>query len=71
MSEESKQKPTLWQVVQSVGASLIGVQSNRNRERDFQHGSPGQYIIVGLAAVILFILAIVGVVNLVLSSVGQ
>lgn len=70
MTDETNKKPTLWQVAQSVGASLFGVQSNRNRERDFQHGSPGQYIIVGLTAVVLFILAIVVVVNIVLSAAG-
>lgn len=70
MSEESRKKPSLWRVIQSVAASLLGVQSNKNRERDFQHGSPGQYIVVGLIAVVLFILAIVLVVNLVLSAAG-
>lgn len=66
MSEE--QKPTLnfWQVMASVLASFLGVQSNRNRERDFQHGKPSHYVIVGLIFVVLFVLTIIGVVQLVM-----
>lgn len=71
MSEQ--QKPTLnfWQVVASVVASFLGVQSNRNRERDFQHGKPSHYIIIGLAFVTLFVLALIGVVQLVMHLSGQ
>lgn len=59
-------KPSLLHVVKSVLAAAIGVQSNKNREIDFKHGSMPAYIIVGLAGTILFILAIVGVVTLVI-----
>jgi len=67
-----QQKPTLnfWQVLISVLASFLGVQSNRNRERDFQHGKPSHYIIIGLAFVILFVLALIGVVQLVMRLSG-
>ena len=63
-------KPTLGQVIASVLASLLGVQSNKNRERDFVHGTPGQYIVVGLIAVILFVLLIFSVVKTVLYFAG-
>lgn len=66
MNDQTTRKPSLLDVIKSVAASLLGVQSNQNRERDFQHGSPGQYIMVGLIAVILFILIVVGVVQTVL-----
>ena len=33
-------KPSLLHVVKSVIAGLIGVQSEANREQDFQHGLP-------------------------------
>ena len=41
-------KPTLVDVLKSVLASFFGVQSDKNRKRDFQQGNPAQFIIVGL-----------------------
>jgi len=58
-------KPSLLHVIKSVLAAGIGVQSNKNREIDFEHGSLSSYIIVGFIATVLFILAIVSVVSLV------
>lgn len=69
MSEEIK-PPTLWQVAKSVLAAMLGVQKSKNYERDFQYGKPSQYIILGIVFVTLFILILVGVVNLVLSLAG-
>lgn len=60
------QKIKLRDVIKSVLAAMFGVQSNKNRERDFEHGNPMAYILVGLIMVILFILTLVLVVNLVL-----
>lgn len=65
-SEMAPRAPGFRQVVASVLASFFGVQSSRNRERDFQHGRPAHYIVVGLLFTVLFILLIVGVVNLVM-----
>ena len=56
-------KPTLKQVVQSVLAAAIGVQSNANRKRDFEQGSLSSYLIVGAIATVLFILALVTIVS--------
>jgi hypothetical protein len=53
----------LWRVVKSVAASAIGVQSNKNREHDFQQKSPLPYIVVGVVFVILFIVSILLVVS--------
>ncbi|MCK9606881.1 MAG: DUF2970 domain-containing protein [Methylomonas sp.] len=58
-------KPNLLHVVKSVFAAAIGIQSEKNREVDFKHGSLPAYIIVGLIGTVLFILAIVSVVSLV------
>ncbi len=60
-------KPNLLNVIKSVIAAGIGIQSNKNREADFEQGSLASYIIVGLIAVVLFILAIVSVVSVVTS----
>ncbi|WP_305909209.1 DUF2970 domain-containing protein [Methylomarinum sp. Ch1-1] len=56
-------KPGILQVIKSVVAAGIGVQSNKNREIDFQHGSLSSYVIVGFVATILFILTLVFIVS--------
>lgn len=66
MPLEFEPKPTLWQVIKSVLAAMFGVQSAKNRERDFNRGNPWIFIIVGLVAVMLFVLMIYGVVHLVI-----
>ncbi len=57
--------PGLLHVIKSVIAAGIGVQSNKNREIDFEHGSLSNYLIVGLIATILFILTLVFIVSMV------
>jgi hypothetical protein len=61
-------KPGLIDVVKSVLASFFGVQSDKNRERDFQQGSPVQFIIVGLVLTIFFIVGMILIVKLILAS---
>jgi hypothetical protein len=45
-------------VTQSVLAAMIGVQSRKNKERDFKHGKPIHFIVGGLIGTILFIACI-------------
>lgn len=71
MSDMPESKPTLWQVIKSVLGAFFGVQSSKVRERDFTKGNPWAYIVVGLIAVTLFVLMLVGIVKLVLSGVGK
>ncbi|MEJ2089466.1 MAG: DUF2970 domain-containing protein [Gammaproteobacteria bacterium] len=61
---------TLFQLLGSALAAAFGVQSSRNRARDFSRGRPLHFIIIGVVLTALFVLAVVGVVNLVLSSAG-
>jgi hypothetical protein len=68
-AEESPEHLTFWQMLHSVLAAAFGVQSSRNRERDFTRGRPLHFILLGIAFTALFVLAVVLVVNLVLSSV--
>lgn len=63
---EAKVKP--WQVVFSTLAAGFGVQSSRNRERDFKQGKAGPFIVAGLLFTVLFIAGVTLIVNLVLSS---
>jgi hypothetical protein len=62
--------PSFLSVLGSVLAGMFGVQSNRKREQDFTHGKPSQYIIIGLLATAVFMLAIWGVVSLVMKLAG-
>jgi len=57
---------TLLQMLGSTFAAALGVQSSANRERDFSKGKASHFIILGIAFTALFVLAVVGVVNLVL-----
>lgn len=59
-----------WDVVKSVLAAFFGVQSARNRERDFRYGKPIHFILVGLLATLLFVLTVYGVVRLILWLAG-
>ena len=70
MSDEDKNTPSLLDVARSVLWAMIGVQKSKNHERDFKHGKPWQYIIVGLVAVAIFITIIITLVKFALSMAG-
>lgn len=63
--------PTLLQTIGSVIAAFFGVQSSRNRERDFQRGKPLAFIVVGVLMTVALIGLIWTVVHLALKSAGQ
>ncbi len=68
--EPAGESLTLWQVMSSALAAGFGVQSSKNRERDFTRGKPSQFIAIGIIFTVLFVLIMVGIVNLVLSQIG-
>ena len=57
---------TFWQIVTSVLAAAIGVQSDKNRQRDFTSGNPVVFIVGGLTFTVLFVVALISIVMLVL-----
>jgi len=57
---------SFFQLMKSTFSAFIGVQSNANRERDFKHGKISHFIGIGLLFGLLFVLTLVGVVQLVL-----
>lgn len=63
MSPKQPQQPRFWDIVVSVLAALFGVQSDKNRQRDFNHGNPAVYIAVGAVFVVLFVLSLILVVS--------
>ncbi len=74
MTEENKLDRggvSLLSIIGSMFAGWIGVQSKANRERDFEHGKFSHFIVGGIIFVVLFVLAIIGVVQLVLSTAGS
>ncbi|WP_439102381.1 DUF2970 domain-containing protein [Congregibacter sp.] len=56
------------QVLSSVLAAGLGVQSSKNRERDFKQGRAGTFIVAGLLFTALFIGTVYTIVTVVLSS---
>ncbi len=62
---------SFWQMMKSTMAAFIGVQSNANRERDFQHGKMSHFIWMGLILGFVFVLTLIGVVQLVLHLTGN
>jgi len=57
-----------WAVMQSVGAAMIGVQSRKNRERDFTQGKPIHFIIGGLIGTALFLLLVWAIVQYLIAT---
>lgn len=64
-------KPTLWQTIHSILAGLLGVQSSKNRERDFTKGDAGNFIGVYVVLVAALVIGMVVTVNLVLDSAAK
>jgi hypothetical protein len=54
-------------IIRSTLAAAIGVQSKKNRERDFEEGNAGAFIAAGIIFTALFITTVLGVVQWVLA----
>lgn len=63
--------PTLWDTVKSVNAAFIGVQSSKNRERDFTKGKASHFIVVGILMTVFFIFGVMLLVKLALRNAGM
>ncbi|MEN8261706.1 MAG: DUF2970 domain-containing protein [Pseudomonadota bacterium] len=60
-------KISFFEIVRSVVASMIGIQSEKNRERDFKKGSASVYLAAGIIGTIIFVLILYAIVSAVLS----
>ena len=68
--QEEDETLALWEVFQGVLAMFIGVQSERNRERQFKYGKAYQFIIVGIIITIIFIVHIILLVKFAMNWAG-
>lgn len=69
MNNDDKNKNvSFFQVMTSVSAAMFGVQSNKNRERDFNKGKLWHYILGGLIFAAVFIAILVTIVQIALSD---
>lgn len=59
-------KPGLRQILKAVFGAFIGVQSEQQRQQDFQTQSPMPYLIAGVIVTVCFVLGLVLIVQLVL-----
>jgi len=57
---------SFWQLLKSTLSAFVGVQSNANRERDFKHGKLSHFIWMALLFGLVFVLTLLGVVQLVM-----
>ncbi len=58
---------SLWQMMGSAIAAGLGVQSSRNRARDFNQGKATHFIAIGVVFTLLFVVGMVFLVRFVLS----
>ena len=68
--EKSKKKVSFFSTMSSVAAASFGVQTNKNRERDFEQGKFHHFVIGGIVFAVLFILILVGLVKIVMHQAG-
>lgn len=71
VEDERKANTSLFQVIGSVLMAGLGVQSSKNKERDFKQGNFKSFIIVGIVFTVLFVVAVATVVSTVLDSAGK
>ena len=57
-SSKKAQKLTPWQLLQSVLAAFIGVQSEAKRKEDFEKITPRQVILAGIILMIVFFVTV-------------
>lgn len=66
-STEKGQKVSFLQTMGSVVAASFGVQSKKNKQRDFQNGSFASFVVGALLFTVVFVAVLLLVVNMVLS----
>ena len=60
---------TLWQMIGSALSAAVGVQSSKNRERDFARGKASHFIVIGVGFTAIFVVLMALLVRFILSQV--
>lgn len=68
--KDDEQPLSFKEMLQSVLAAALGVQSGKNRSRDFSRGKPSHFILLGVGFTLLFVVIVLGIVKLVLHLAG-
>ena len=55
----------------SLFAGWFGVQSEANRQRDFEHGKFSHFIIGGIVFAVVFVIVVIVIVQIVLKAAGS
>ena len=67
-NNDNNKAPSFIDILLSVLSAMIGVQSDKNRERDFNQGKLSHYIVVGVIVVIVFVFTLIAIVNNILEQ---
>ncbi|MEE9098796.1 MULTISPECIES: DUF2970 domain-containing protein [Pseudomonas] len=70
MDDQQNKPPSFWQMLHSVLAAAFGVQSGKNRARDFTQGKPSHFIAMGILFTLIFVLLLYALVQVVLHFAG-
>ncbi|HEY8218546.1 MAG TPA: DUF2970 domain-containing protein [Methylobacter sp.] len=59
-------KPTITQVIRSILAAAVGIQTDANRQRDLKEGYLSVYLIGGVIFTVLFVIGLIFLVSFIL-----
>jgi hypothetical protein len=68
-SDEELPPLTFWQMLGSALSAAVGVQSSKNRERDFARGKASHFIMIGVGFTAVFVVIMATLVSFILSQV--
>jgi hypothetical protein len=70
-NDKDDEKPlTFFELMNSVFAAFIGIQSQENRERDFKKMKPRHVIIAGLLLMVVFFTTVIVITRTILAAHG-
>jgi len=70
-SESEFQGTGFLNTIKSVAMGFMGIQSGKNRERDFTKGKASDFIIVGIVMTILFVVVLFSIVSSIVEDAGM
>jgi hypothetical protein len=65
---ENQQELSWLQMIISTLAAVIGIQSSKNRKRDFTQGEIKKFIVVAIGFTLCFLVALISLVNILVAG---